>query len=119
MKAQTQLNTMVISATLCGPICCFGGVTLLVLFLRNQFNFSQWSNLDEWMISGLISVPFSLLLIIPLWLVCGMIFFTVDVDDEEGPRKIPTKWDEPNPEVEALIKKVEKRMEAKRATEGE
>jgi len=117
MKAQTKLNLIVISLVTLGPPLCLVTLTALVYLLRSIFHMSTGYVSDEWIMSGMISIPFTLLFTIPLWLVCGIIFFNIDVNDDEGPRKIPTKWDEPNPEIEALIQKVQKQMAAKKSAQ--
>ena len=108
MKAQTKLNLIVISLVTLGPPLCLVTLTALVYLLRSIFHMSTGYVSDEWIISGMISIPFTLLFTIPLWIVGGIIFFTIDVDDNEGPRKIPTKWDEPSPEIEKLLEKYSK-----------
>lgn len=118
MKAQTKLNIIVYSSIVIGPMVIFGGLMVLIYLLRSVLQMASGPVIDEWFLSGMIAAPFSLMLIIPLWIVCGIIILHIEVDDHEGPRKIPTKWDEPNPEVEEIIKRVEKRMKASKAAEA-
>ena len=118
MKAQTKLNIIVYSSIVFGPILTFGCFILLVHLVRTGLQLSTGPGPDEWFISGMIAAPFSLMVIFPLWIICGTIILHIDVDDNEGPRTIPTKWDEPNPEIEKLIQRVQKKMDAENAAEG-
>ena len=103
MKAQTKLNITLLCLVLFGPILSFAGISLLIYLLRTILPMTSEFLWEEWIMAGMISIPFTLMVTLPLWLICGIIFITIDVDDDIGPRKTPTKWDEPNPELEALL----------------
>ena len=113
MKAQTKLNCITLSSMAFGPFIVFAGFTIAISLLRFIFGFST-----DWGISMLMSIPFTLIITIMVWILCGTIFLHIDVDDHEGPRKIPTKWDQTDPKVLEIIKTAEARIEAENAAKA-